>query len=574
MNKFIKISLVAAVVFSCLYVLLLLVTPSGILLKFFHLSFNDTARVDEVFYKYIKYFIFFSAGLAVFLWIKQSRFSITLAETIKNLTKNFSRVFTLSAVLVICCLYLAVLYYLAITHYDFGFDEAWYVFYAKNFASTGMPFYGTNGKIAVIDTITMLPYYLLSLINFKTGLTDVIYFKALSSIVSILTLFVLYRVCLKLYGKFIAVISLLILIVQPGFGFIASSFFGELTQAAFLFLGLYLWLRDDSQPNSKTILTVSLLFSLAIHTKFQLLFILVLALVFLQFTDSNKKALKILIYTLAFTILIILLRAVPIILYDWKLIKNQALITDLIAAPSGTLGAEFVFDKIQKFNRYFPVGVVFVSLGIFVFIMRTAFERFLFFYSAITTLWWIFLYPASTYRNPFMGIVSLAIIIAIMIKKLFDKSANHNPVIIKYTAAIVVMIIMLWGFSSNIIFAYIGYNDGVEYDIDAARNRLFFPLAWDNSQQQFHAELKKIVSPADTLYNGTFVTHCYTNNPIADLSKLKESLGYSSNEKFVLVTREIYPFGIEKGYKLLDTMNFPRKLILKKGDFELYTIVK
>ena len=104
--------------------------------------------------------------------------------------------------------------------------------------------------------------------------------------------------------------------------------------------------------------------------------------------------------------------------------------------------------------------------------------------------------------------------------------------------------------------------------------RLFFPLAWDNSQQQFHAELKKIVSPADTLYNGTFVTHCYTNNPVADLSKLNLSLLNSPGKKFVLVTREIYPLGLEQGYKLLDTLKLPRTLRLKNGEFELYTIEK
>ena len=173
-----------------------------------------------------------------------------------------------------------------------------------------------------------------------------------------------------------------------------------------------------------------------------------------------------------------------------------------------------------------------------------------------------------------MGIITLAIIIAIMLNKLFDKSSAYNPVLVKYTAATVVVIFMLWGFSSNIIYAYIGYNDGVEFDIDAARNRLFFPLAWDNSQQQFHAELKKIVTPADTLYNGSFVTECYVNNPVATTDKLKESLERTGGEKFVLVTRELYPFGIEKGYKIFDSLNAPRKLILKKGDFELYTIRK
>jgi hypothetical protein len=514
------------------------------------------------------------AATAFIAWLRKSSYwNIVYSAIIKMLIK-ISALFSLTAIFVISVIYLAVMFYLAITHYDLGFDEAWYIYYAKNFASTAMPFYDANGRIAVIDTITMLPHYLFSVVLFKTGFTDIIYFKALSSVFSVATLFIIYYVCLKIYGKAIAVISLLVLIAQPGFGFVASSFFGELSLAAFLLGGLYLWLKDNFPPDNKKILIVSFLFSLAIHTKFQLIFILVLTLIIMRFTDADKKPLKVLLYTLGFTVSIIALRSVPVLLYDWRLLKNQALITDLIGAQSSILVNEPIADKLQKFNRYYPIVPVLVSLAVFFFYMRSSFERFLFFFTSIIIFWVIFLYPANTYRNPFMGIVTLCIIIAILLVRLFETYKDKKPVPVKYAAAVVFLVFALYGFSTNIIYAYIGYNDGVEFDLDAARNRLFYPLAPDNTQKEFYNEMKKIVLPSDTLYNGTFVTHCYLNNPVANYSKLKQSLVSSGGEKFVLITREVHPFKFEEGYKIFDSLAVSKKLVLKKGDFELYSVTK
>jgi hypothetical protein len=206
--------------------------------------------------------------------------------------------------------------------------------------------------------------------------------------------------------------------------------------------------------------------------------------------------------------------------------------------------------------------------------MQTPFERFLFIYSAVTAFWWIFLYPHSTYRNPFMGIISLSIIIAILLKKLYDTVEVKKPIAVKYVSAIAVLIFMFHGFSANLIYAYIGYNDGVQFDLDGNVNREFYPVSIDNSQKEFHATLRNTVMQTDTLYNASFVTVCYVNNPVANFEKLKESLQASNGQKYVLITRDLYPLGSEKGYKILDSLNLSRKLIIKNGGFELYSVWK
>lgn len=572
MSKYFKIASVLTLIFIAAYVALLFIQPSSIVQKIFLFKFNNPGKVDAATYRDIRNLIYVSALAAIFIRLLESKYKKPLVDFIVNALEKFSAVFNIKVLLGISFIYLAILFYFAITHYDMGFDEAWVIYYAKNFSSRLIAFTDTNGKIGFIDTLSMLPYLILSLVNFKAGLTSVADFKFLSVLLSVISLFISFVVTKKFYGRKVAAVSLFVLIIQPGFGFMASSFFGEITAAAFLFGGLHIWLKEPAPPDTKKILLSSILFALAIHTKFQVAPILAVILVILHFTDSNNKPLKILAFTIATSASIMLIRIVPILAYDPKLTGILLKLGYLDNAFSAS--ALFLFEKIQLYNRFFPLSVLLVSLGVFFFYLKTIIDRFLFLFASLISLWWIFLYPYTTYRNPFMGIIPLSIIISILVVKLYDAAETKKRVFAGYAAGLLALSVMAYGFSTNIIYAYIGYNDGVQFDLDGYRSSLFTPVVEDDSQKRFYSDLGKIVSPADTLYNGTYVTKFYLDNAIADLPNLTESIRTNPERKLLLITRERYPLDMEKGRQILDSVHATWKLGLKRGDYEMYEIVK
>ena len=582
-NKAALASAISVLLFGIIYILIKIAPPSGIIQKVSGITFNDTSRVDAVFYKYTILLILLGTGILFLLWFKQSPYLEKFTQLVKTAAAGFSRVFTINILLALSLVYLAVLFFAAIHYYDLGFDEAWYITFARNFSLTGMPFYTGDSRLAVIDTISMLPYYILSLINFKAGLIEVWHFKILSVLLSVFTLIVLYRITGKLYSKAAAVLFMFFLIIQPGFGFIASSYFGEFLQAAFMFYGLYYWLKDDGGVTNKTLIITSLLFSFAIHTKFQLVIILPAVLIFLAFTDKDKHPVKLLIYTVLFTALISLVRTIPVLLTAPAQIRSLALITDLLAAKSTTVSASLVLERLQLFNRFFPLAVLIVVSGLFSLHMKNAFERFILFFTLVTSFWWIFIYPLSTYRNPFMAIITVCLMAAIMLTRLYDSFYSKNPariILIKYVSAFGILFMMLYGFSANLVYAKIGYNDGVQFDLDGFVSRLFTPVAHDNTQKDFYRELRGVIQPSDTLYNGSFVTKFYVPNSVYSIQRMTETLKGSppGTEALLLITREMYPLGFENIYSQVDSLvqadSLKKRIILKTGQHELYSLKK
>lgn len=101
-----------------------------------------------------------------------------------------------------------------------------------------------------------------------------------------------------------------------------------------------------------------------------------------------------------------------------------------------------------------------------------------------------------------------------------------------------------------------------------------------DDEKLFYREIKNKISENDSIYIGSggqsmFLTQFYLpDNPIYDYEHLKHALGRSDNSKFVIIDRVSFPLGIEEGRKLIDTLNVNKSLILKRGDFEFYSIYK
>ncbi|HRE09256.1 MAG TPA: glycosyltransferase family 39 protein [Ignavibacteria bacterium] len=582
-NKAVLSTAILTLALLVLYVFFKLFPPSAIIYKMAGMTFNDTARVDAVFYKYTLYLCLLFAGVLFGMWLRSGGYTSKIYTSLQNLFVSVSRIFNLNILFIIILLYLAVLFAAAIYYYDLGFDEAWYITFAGNFASGLYPYYTANERIAVIDTISMLPYYLASLVNFKFTLNEVWHFKLLASAFSVLTIAILYRITSSLYSRAAAILFVFFMVIQPGFGFVASSYFGEFFQAAFVFYGLYYWLKDAEGTTAKRIFIAALLFTAAIHTKFQLVIILSAVLLIMAFTDKDRKPLKLLLYTLLFTAVLSLFRTIPVLLDSPSLLRSLALITDLLAARSTSVSAALIFERIQLFNRFFPLAALIIISASFSFIMKNAFERFLLFFTLITAFWWIFIYPLTTYRNPFMAVITLCFMAAVLVVKLYDYSLRKFPgkeSLLRYVSALSMLMLMLYGFSANLVYARIGYNDGVQFDLDGFKNRLFSPVKHDNTQKDFHKQLKQSISNTDTLYNGSFVTRFYIPNTIFTFERMTESLKNSQpgSEKLLLVTRDVYPLGFQKIYGELDSLvksdTLQKRLILKTGEHELYGLKK
>src|SRR5207245_1887901 len=115
----------------------------------------------------------------------------------------------------------------------------------------------------------------------------------------------------KIYGANCAILFLLFLAIQPGFGFMTISVFGEVLQTTFIFLAAYIWLYKFKNADRKTLLIAGILLALAIQTKVQLLQPIIVTLIIFHFIDKTKKPLNLLLYTAIFLLIIVGMRLIP-----------------------------------------------------------------------------------------------------------------------------------------------------------------------------------------------------------------------------------------------------------------------
>jgi hypothetical protein len=286
--------------------------------------------------------------------------------------------------------------------------------------------------------------------------------------------------------------------------------------------------------------------------------------------------LKLLGYTILFSALFSFVRTIPVLVFDYTLLRRMILITDIFAGPAYASWS-VILDKFQLFNRFFPLPLFIIISAAFYYFSKNLFERALFFFSVVTVLWWIFLYPLTTYRNPFMGIITICLMAAILAVRAYNELTMKFPDYhraIKVFSAASVLLLMSYGFSANLIYAYIGYNDGVQFDLDGFKNRLFTAPVYDTSQKDFYKGMNNYVAPGDTVYNGTWVAQYYLNNPVCTFDKMKESLGTNPGNKYMIVTRDFYPLGFDKIYSQIDSLGVKKELIFKTDKHELYRVSK
>lgn len=553
------------------------ITPSEIIQKTVATPFKNPERVNALFYGILLRIAALGVFILAVLWFSASEYYPKAKAAAAKLLTGASKALSLNFLLYVTLIYIMVLFVMGIVNYDLGTDESWYICLGENFTKTLMPYYTSNGEIFIIDTISMLPYYAVCFVNYGLGLTEVWHFKLVAVIFSVAALIALFRVFSKRYDKQVAVIFLFFLALQPGFGYVATSFFGELLQSAFIITGLYIWLKSPGEIDLRRIIIVALFFTAAIHTKFQLILLLTIILLILHFTDRKTLPLKILLYTFMFTALLSLLRTIPVLISEPSSFRSLVVI-NLFAEKLSNSSFYVILERFQFLNRFFPLGVLtLIALGFSFYCMKDTFDRFIMSFSVVTSLWWIFFWPIIPYRVAFMGFILLALMAAIIVRKVYTVYTQKYPnrsVILKYALTFSALFLMMYGYSANLIYAYIGYNDGVQFDLDGFKSRFISGIERDNSQKEFFAELKKVISPEDTIYNCYSVTTFYVKNPFFRLDKMKTSLENSGSEKYVLITRDMYPLGFDEIYSRLDSMGLNKRMIIKKPGHELYGVTK
>lgn len=580
---FVYSSLGFILLMACLYVFFGIISPSYLLEKYISASFNNPGRVDSLINNQIRKLILLGFLVLLFFIGMRSSYLNQVKHLWNRLEVFILKLFSLKVLFTVIIVYLGVLFYLAISRYDLGVDEASYPLYAKHFWDSGFAYVMLNGKMWIIDNYAMLPMYIASVFNFVFNLTDVWHFKFLASLLSLIAIYVVSKISRNLYNSKTAVLFIFFLVIQPGFGFVASSFIGEIVQASFFFTAVYIWLKDDNPADIKKLFLVSLLFAVSIQTKLQIMQSLIVTLFIFHFVNSKKKPLAVLALTITMTLALAILRFIPALIQDKNSVVLLLRFWATIFSGYGTSDLLFYIDRAHFFDRFLPVIFFpFLFAGFFIW-SKTAVEKFLTVFTLLFFLWWIMYFKLTNYRIVFIGIIPLCFLLAAFTYDYYHKIleiGKKSRKSLVYISSACCFVLMVYGFSQNLIYAVIGNNDAAQFDLDETTSRLFKPIKIDNSQKVFYNEAKTMLLNVDSIYipsggQACFVPQFYLGeNRIFDYKNLTNSLQESPGVKYVIIDRIAFPLGLIEGYRKIDSLNVQRNLLLKNGDYELFSVYK
>ncbi|MBK7380883.1 MAG: hypothetical protein IPJ03_18155 [Ignavibacteriales bacterium] len=294
---------------------------------------------------------------------------------------------------------MGILSIISVMFYDLGIDEVWYILYARNFSEYLVPFIKVNDQIARLDLIAMLPYYILYYFYQLILNPSLIGIKILASIISVVSIGTIALILRKIYSTIFILLFITLIVMQPGFGFVATSFFGEICAVMFLICGAYLLFYNEK------IVLGSIMLSLAIHTKFQLIYIILFSLFVLSVMYQDKKIFKALFLTFLFSFLIIIIRSIP--LYFNHLEPFGKVIREFYGFASGyDRGLSWVIvERLQLYNKFFPILVFAFIISSSIMLLKNKFEKFIFVVFLVMNLYWILFFNFVTYRHLFMGVI-------------------------------------------------------------------------------------------------------------------------------------------------------------------------
>jgi len=564
-----KIVNLAFIMLAIILISINVTAVQNLLFDFFQLKIKYQDKLRPMIHKN-SIILFLLSFFVTLLWNYYKKLKIeSLVLIIKKQGEKLISGIKFEYTLILILLYLGVLVTLAVQYYDLGIDEVWYILYARNFCEHLVPFTSVNDEIARLDIIAMLPYYLLYSLYQSISEPSLIGIKILSSLISLISIGIIVKTLKNKYDKSVLTLFISLLVFQPGFGFVATSVFGEICAVMFIFVGAHYVFNKDKG------LLGSLLLCLSIHTKFQLVYIILFSLTVIAVLYRDRFIFRVLLSTFLFSVILIVLRGLPLFFNHLRTFTE--VLREFFSFATGyDKGPSWVIiERIQLYNRLFPVMIFAIIIPFSLMILENKFEKFLFTIFLVMNLYWILLFDFVTYRHLYMGIIPACFLLSkILINTyhIYVKNSFANKTSIRISVIFSVIVLFSLGASSNLVHAYIGYNDGVQFDLDGYQSRLFNEIKHDMKQQTFYRNIKNQISSNDIIFSDSpQIGNFYISNKIYTLEKINDFKDFPG-QKFIIISREAYPNIMEQGEEKIKHLNLRKTYSIK--DYSLYKIEK
>lgn len=565
-----------------IYILIIIIAAIIIKSEFIYLITHNVLGLkinfSTEFNKYVnsKIILVISVITLIFIYklIEKEKFFNKIRIYTKNIIEEISIKLNVKTLIIAIFTYIVPLILLAVVNYDLGFDEAWYVHYAINYSKSFVGFYMFNEKVSIVSIMEMLPYqiiyYFYGLFT-RIELTDV---KIISSILSYLGLIIIYKVIYKQNNKEVGWLTLFFIVIQPGFGFVSSSFFGEIFAASLIMLAMNIYYNNKN--NIYQNILSGIILATAIHTKMQLLPIIVICIILMAVIEKDKRIIKTIIYAVLIFVVIALLRVIPA--FTNNIASIYSIIKQYYHLSSGyhkelTIG--LITDRIQLFNRFYPL-MLFSITAIFSYpLLKPGFDKFVYLFSLTMIIYWIFLFNFITYRHLFIGIIPMCYLNAKLVYYFYNKLKvkNYIPLYkLKLIFATGFAFIYIYGVSTNIVYAYIGYNDGVQFDLDGYKSRLFTEIKRDKTQVDFYDKVKPIIEKENIVFSPSpHLAKVYLGCNVYTIDMI-DKIEHTGN-KYIIISRETY-LDMNEGFDSLKNSGVNYEKVLNVGDFYLLKYVQ
>jgi hypothetical protein len=411
-----------------------------------------------------------------------------------SLAKSNKVMYILLALLL---LYFGTICFFMIRGNDIGTDEGYYLGAVKSFYENGRFNLPTYEYAEFRSQMIYYPFYLIRLIapfsNYNLRILVCIY--------AMLLLLVLCIYVSKRYAFVGSLLLLVLLVSEKAFVFAASSGFGELPAFLFLVLGFMLWTSRPNRQINRVLAACT--FALAVLTKFQIALILsVLLFLFIIFSDYTRRSnVALLLYTIMFS----LFGAVIFVLAQgYGLAEASVSLWNIFSRSSEVAFTLPVLARLSHINSFFNANnVIICSFVIVYYAIRfgkiTFFEKVLFVFGVLNSVWWIFSYFDMHIRNLIYAIVINDILFAIAVSRFLGKPNRRIKILLIGS----MVLFCLFRFVDTSVFSIRGAHKGIHDEIDYAivGYETYSKDEFRSAQAEFYRVIDKEIAPDKTIYH-------------------------------------------------------------------------
>jgi len=234
-----------------------------------------------------------------------------------------------------------------------------------------------------------------------------------------------------------------------------------------------------------------------------------------------------------------------------------------------------IVERLQLYNRFFPILVFAFIISFSIMLLENKFEKFIFVVFLVMNLYWILFFNFVTYRHLFMGIIPACFLltkILIFVYSELSKRFGKRITLFKIFALFSFFIFFAYGASTNLIYSIVGYNDGVQFDLDGYQSRLGHEIKPDLKQQTFYNSLNNYINTDDIIFSDApQIANFYVNNRVYTLNKIND-FNDSLYNRYIIISREAYPNILSNGINKIKDLNI--KEIYSIQDFYLFKLLK